>query len=434
MPLLPKSSRPIRQRQATTRTRRMSKENGLPRLPLGLVSPNGARSCDCEPLCPLCSAATEAFLRRPSVPVHQNLLMDKADAARQATRGVLAMHVCLGCGFIFNAAFDPSLLAYGSDYDNTQTLSPSFERHEEELVRQLVEAHGVRGCKVLEVGCGKGKFLRRLIAYPGANNIGVGFDPSYEGPDGDPGRLTYIRRFFDADSGVTADVVVCRHVIEHVHDPLALLRCVRSVLLSSPRGRVFFETPCVKWILRHRVLWDVFYEHCSLFSAQTLTTAFAQAGLAVTAVQHVFGGQYLWAEARLSDLHPPSDDGVGTVVKLARRFGACEKRQIKSWQRTLDHIRRRGPVAVWGAGAKGVTFCNLADPDGERIACVVDINPAKQGKYVAGTGHPIIAPEQVPARGVAAVVVLNPVYVPEIADRLATHGSDAAVLYLMHAA
>jgi hypothetical protein len=231
-------------------------------------------------------------------------------------------------------------------------------------------------------------------------------------------------------------VVVCRHVIEHVADPPALLRSVRAALAASPRARVFFETPCVEWILRRQVAWDFFYEHCSLFTADALATAFTAAGFAVAAVRHVFGGQYLWLEAHLAeDARPWRPSGVtGPPVELARRFAAAEAARVGSWRRDLDRLAAAGPLAVWGAGAKGVTFCNLADPDARRIACVVDVNPAKQGKFVAGTGHPIVAPERAAAAGVTAALVLNPNYVAEVADGLARLGSRARVLDLMSAA
>ncbi|WP_373308526.1 hypothetical protein [Laribacter hongkongensis] len=71
-------------------------------------------------------------------------------------------------------------------------------------------------------------------------------------------------------------------MIEHVPEPLEILRSVRVALASSPKARgfkarVFFETPCIEWILRHRAIWDFFHEHCSLFNAGSLGLAFRRA-------------------------------------------------------------------------------------------------------------------------------------------------------------
>ncbi len=215
-------------------------------------------------------------------------------------RGDLDLQVCQGCGFVFNRRFDPARLAYEQDYDNTQSHSAVFDAYLDRHVAELVQQEGVRDAQVVEVGCGKGHFLRKLVAYPGSGNRGLGFDPSYRGALSElDGRLRFERRFYDAQCAQTpADVVVCRHVIEHVADPLALLRAVRAALRERPQARVFFETPCVRWILRNQVLWDFFYEHCSLFSAASLRSAFERTGFEVLQVRPVFGDQYLWLEAR----------------------------------------------------------------------------------------------------------------------------------------
>jgi len=44
------------------------------------------------------------------------------------------------------------------------------------------------------------------------------------------------------------------------------------------------------------------------------------------------------------------------------------------------------------------------------IDCLVDLNPNKQGKYVAGSGHAIIDPLGLDERGVTDVVLMNPNY------------------------
>jgi SAM-dependent methyltransferase len=381
--------------------------------------------------CPICDSAVAAeFLHQTGVPVHQNLLCPTPQSARDLARGTLALRACPGCGFISNTAFDAALLGYGEHYDNSQNHSPAFAAYVDGLVRDLVERHGVRNSRIIEVGCGKGAFLRKLLSYPETDNEGVGYDPTYLGPETDVGgRARFVRTFFGPATAQPADVVICRHVIEHVPRPLELLAAVRSGLAGGRPAKVFFETPCADWILDNRVVWDFFYEHCSLFTRQALGRALARAGFDVGAIRQVFGGQYLWAEAQAGagsfDAEP-----VRRVAERAAAFARHRRLSLALWAAVLHDARRLGPVVVWGAGAKGATFCHLADPQAILIDGVVDINPAKAGKYLPGTGHPILAPEEAAARGAATVLVLNPNYVAEVGDRLARLGTRAAVLDL----
>jgi nucleoside-diphosphate-sugar epimerase/SAM-dependent methyltransferase len=386
-----------------------------------------------SPRCPICGGATREFLRRAAVPAHQNVLLADADAARNVSRGQLVMHQCLSCGFGFNAAFDPALLNYGANYDNSQNCSEAFNHYLDALVRDLMEVHGVRHCRIVEVGCGNGEFLKKLVAHPGSGNRGVGFDPAYCGPLSDlNGRACFFRHVYDQRAiDAAADVVICRHVIEHVPAPLELLRAIRQALTGAMGARIFLETPSLEWILRHQVLWDFFYEHCSLFTAAALRLAMTRAGFEVVSCRSVFEQQYWWLEGKVAEAGSRWSPGTDPTAALALGLAKQEDQRRRGWQLQLQQWHGAGPVVLWGAGAKGVTFCNLADPECQRLACVVDVNPAKQGKFVAGTGHRIISPEELTAHRPAAVLVLNPNYLPEIAERLAGQDSPAAVINLM---
>ena len=363
--------------------------------------------------CPVCEGQElSPFLQRNQVPVHQNLVVTTQNAARSVTRGVLDLVACEHCGFIFNRAFDLSRLAYGEDYDNTQSCSAYFDDYLDQLVEDLVVRQGLNNCTIVEVGCGKGQFLHKLVSFPDANNKGFGFDPSYVGLDTDlDGQLVFRRCYYDDScTDVVADVVICRHVIEHVPEPMALLRSVRMALKQSPHARVFFETPCVDWILRNKVVWDFFYEHCSLFTKESLSAAFVKAGFTVERVEHVFGGQYLWLEARVTDTVLPAAQSQPETAALARVYGKDEEHLNRQWRARLSELKACGNIALWGAGAKGATFANLVDPEGLLIECVVDLNPNKQGRYIPGTGHPIVAPAELAQRHVKSAVLMNPNY------------------------
>lgn len=360
--------------------------------------------------CPICGADAERFLVREMVPANQNMLLTSRDLARSVKRGTLSLHACIGCGFVFNAAFRDDLMDYGAAYENTQTASDAFSSYLDERVARVVGKCAARLKTVVEVGCGKGVFLSRLVdAAPGST--GYGFDTSYEGPDSaSGGRLRFFKHYFGADyAPEPVDAVVCRHVIEHIADPIAFLGSLRAVL-ENPATTLFVETPCVDWIVRNQVVWDFFYEHCSYFNPRSLERAFARAGFDVAGVRHVFSGQYLWLEASpgTARREMPPDDGA--VLQRCKEFAESQTAAVKEWIERLVSMRRSGKLAIWGAGAKGVTFAGLVDPQGELIDCVIDVNPRKQGCYIPGTGHPIVGPQDLAAREISAAVLMNPNY------------------------
>lgn len=362
--------------------------------------------------CPVCrSLRTSPFLSQAHVPVHQNLLMPDECSARKVAHGDLILTLCHNCGFLFNQAFNLAKLSYGQGYDNTQNHSPTFKAHVDNLAARLTQAHNRGNSCVVEVGCGNGSFIRGLIE-DWTNSVGFGFDPSYSGPSTVlDGRLKFYPQYYGSNCAhIRADLVVCRHVIEHVPDPIGLLQSVRQALAGSPEARVFFETPCLKWILSNHVIWDFFYEHCSYFTAESLSSAFELAGFKIEDVEHVFGGQYLWIEASVSAVPVSHTPKKNPLLSVANEYLSSLNQLRQGWQSKIANLRSRGKLALWGAGAKGVTFANMFDPEHRLIDCVVDLNPSKQQHFIPGTGHPIVDYRELSSRGVKTALLLNPNY------------------------
>jgi hypothetical protein len=177
---------------------------------------------------------------------------------------------------------------------------------------------------------------------------------------------------------------------------------------------------------------DLFFEHYSYFSRETLAFALRRAGFLSPSIEHVFDGQYLWAAARL-DAHGQTrgeerarEEVAAPDMLVARTLDAVRNFR-HGYEDNVARSRARvaglpGKVAVWGAGAKGITFVNTVDPDATLIDCVVDINEKKQGSFVPVTAHPIVAPATATARGARSVVVMNPNYRSEIELHIAERG------------
>ncbi|MFA7431927.1 MAG: class I SAM-dependent methyltransferase [Rhodospirillaceae bacterium] len=353
---------------------------------------------DSAALCPLCGAtADEAILDRTAVPVFQNVLYATPQEAEAAATGCLAIRACPACGFVHNAAFDPDCALYDANYENNQSHSAVFSRHIDASAAAVLKAVQP-GQAVLEVGCGQGYFLTRLAQAAPSGTPLVGFDPAWRGGDPPAPGIEIHARLFDraaAESlGRPIGAVVTRHVIEHVPDPVAFLGAIRAALPGTHPVDLFIETPCVRWILDNGVVQDFFYEHCSYFTAETLDAALDRSGFETVSVDHVFGGQYLWAHARASGVAGAETAASGDDLRASvATFRSRHAHALTGWHDTLAAARQKGRVALWGGGAKGVTFAAVFDPSHTLIDCIVDINPGKQNRFTPLTAHPVLSPE-----------------------------------------
>ena len=68
-----------------------------------------------------------------------------------------------------------------------------------------------------------------------------------------------------------------------------------------------------------------------------------------------------------------------------------------------------------------MAFLTSLDLD-DAITFVVDINPHKHGRFMAGTGHAIVSPDVLEVFPPELVFVMNPVYVGEIASQVSDMG------------
>jgi SAM-dependent methyltransferase len=382
--------------------------------------------------CPVCDAAeTRSIDRRPRVPVLLNRVYGSSEEARSARSGVLDMWACDQCGFAWNAAFDPSLITYDEDYENDQTHSAVFLKHMKSRAAAVVKAvPASESIDFLEIGCGQGRFVAEVALAAGERRrTAEGFDPAWRGRDGDGPNGSRIHKcYFNAETSNRLrhqpNVVAARHTIEHVPDPISFLRSIRAALGPTSRANIFIETPCIEWILSHEAMQDLFYEHCSIFAPGSLRFALEKCGFRALNIEHVFRGQYLWAHAQAAettDVRAPTGAGLGDLAGARVRFTA-------RWGRAVEEARASGPVAIWGAGAKGVTFALLIDPEARLIDHAIDINREKQGLHLAGSGLQILSPLFSAARAPKTIFIMNPNYIDEIRQIAAAAGINARLI------
>lgn len=392
--------------------------------------------------CPACGAgALRHFHEETSVPAHSCLLLESSEEAAGYPRGRLDLGFCDSCGFITNTAFDVALNEYSPRYEETQAFSPRFVRFARDLATEWVEKYELTDRLVLEIGCGKGEFLT-MMCEAGAG-AGIGIDPGarperIESPAAD--RLTWIQDLYtERYSFIAADAIVCRHTLEHIAPVGDFMRTIRRSIGNRYDTVVLFELPDVLRVLREVAFWDVYYEHCSYFSAGSLARLFRATGFDVIDVRLDYDDQYLLVEARPAPggrrpIEPlPIEHDLAELSAAVDHFEAGYRDTVGRWRHELGALRADGGRAViWGAGSKGVAYLSaLSETAGGGPALIdyaVDVNPFKHGMYMAGTGQQIVPPTFLKEYEPELVVVMNPVYIEEISRSIEELGITAEVV------
>jgi SAM-dependent methyltransferase len=328
------------------------------------------------------------------LPVLQNKMFSSVIDAVNCATGDMQLVQNLETGLIYNKDFRSELAVYDENYQNEQALSNSFQKHLDDVAALIMKNFGY--INLIEVGCGKGYFLEQL------QKLGfkiTGLDPTYEGEN-----KNIVKEFFTPKTGIKGDGIILRHVLEHVENPVDFLFDISES--NGNQGKIYIEVPCFDWICSNRAWFDVFYEHVNYFRLSDFNRIFKK----VYESGHVFGGQYIYVVADLESIRRPKYMNT-EGIHFPNDF--CSK--IDFFKNLLQESPKTS--VVWGGASKGVIFSLFMKRMGISIESIIDINPAKQGRYIACTGLKISPPEILKnAPSNTNVIIMNGNYASEIKE------------------
>lgn len=361
------------------------------------------------------------FYEVSAIPVHSVLCISTQEEAINFRTGNIKLVFCKNCGFIFNALFDTAHSAYSEKYEATQSFSAAFNVFNEKLARGLIERFNLYGKDIVEIGCGHGEFIKLLSEM--GNNRCVGFDPAYREDVGVPaveGKIAFVKDYYSEKySNYKADFVCCKMTLEHIQDVYSFMSSVRKSVKNTD-ATIFFQIPNFTSILKELAFWDVYYEHASYFTKQSLFKLFDRAGFSVMNIWTDFDDQYLMIEAGLKGAHTVdvSASDIDELQILVDTFKASCKEKILDWSKKfVSYAKEHKKVVVWSSSSKAVAFLTALKPS--VVKYVIDINPRRQGYFMAGTGQEIMSPSFLKEYQPDTVIIMNSIYLNEIKKQLA---------------
>ncbi|QAZ69640.1 class I SAM-dependent methyltransferase [Solidesulfovibrio carbinolicus] len=299
----------------------------------------------------------------------------------------LVLWACAACGFVFIADPMPADAFYTSVQQPTLTSPPP---HLDELVREIAAAWPTTA-RILDIGANNGRLLASLRqagfgALHGVEPSDMRLAARELGLDVAGGYFTnaWARDFIAARGH--PDLVVCRHVIEHVQDLDDFVAGLAALLARG--AALILETPDLEATAERgdcSVIWE---QHVNYFDLPTLGRLLGRHGLAVADARRIaFGGGSLLCRIAAGDAPPPALPVSRTALAANVLYSAAAIGELAAG------LRAKGKrLAGFGAGERGAMVINLAGLGG-LLDYVVDDSPHKAGRFLPGSRLPILPSE-----------------------------------------
>lgn len=320
----------------------------------------------------------------------------------------LKVMICEQCWLAQTLDFAQADELFSAEYAYFSSFSTTWLQHAERYVADMVERfHLGRDSRVVEVASNDG-YLLQYVKARGISCFGIEPTASTARAAREKGIET-LESFFGAELGAglaaackQADLMAANNVLAHVPDINDFLSGFTNLL--KPEGVATFEFPHLLRLLEQNQFDTIYHEHFSYLSLTALEKIFRHNGLSVFDVEEIstHGGSLRVFTQRIASGRRAVTDRVGRLLERETAAGLASAKGYRGFQSRAERVKddlltflieakRQGKrVAAYGAAAKGNTLLNFAGIRRDFIAYVVDLNPAKQDKYMPGSRIPIV--------------------------------------------
>lgn len=324
----------------------------------------------------------------------------------------LRVLVCEQCWLAQTEDFALADELFDADYAYFSSFSTSWLMHAERYVSDMVELLSLNQYShVVEIAANDG-YLLQYVAAHGIPCTGVEPTASTAAAARAKG-IPIIEEFFGvrlaqqlAKQSKRADLTAANNVLAHVPDINDFV--AGFAILLKDNGVATFEFPHLLRLVAETQFDTIYHEHFSYLSLSSVQRIFRSNGMDIFRIDELSthgGSLRVFAQRSISGKRPIEASVANMLAKEAaagmqnadyyRAFQARTDRIKHELTRFLLDAQSEGKtVAAYGAAAKGNTLLNYAGIRPDLVAFVVDLNPAKQGKFMPGSRIPIFDEER----------------------------------------
>lgn len=313
---------------------------------------------------------------------------------------------CTGCGLV---QFNNAPVSYYRDSTRAGERCDVLIELRKMQYKHMIETYNLYGKKLIEIGAGKGGFLKTLkeLTEYGIQEYGIEYNSDFvriarevEGVNAQQGNPESADTVIE---GAPFDAFTSFAYPARLIDPNAMMQCIYNNTSKDVIGLIM--VPSMEHLLSTGGYYDITADHIAYYDIDSLRFLVQKNGFEI--IEHgEVADVYIYAYVRKRQKYD-LDDVWADVTSLTNEVSAYVQKEKAQGRK----------IAVWCAGHFAFTVLSMIDSH-NAIDYIIDNAEFKKDRYSPATHIPIKGPEYFIEHPVDTIMILGPMYVEEIVKEI----------------
>ena len=369
--------------------------------------------------CPVCKKKLFLMWSKKNFPLNQQPVPMEIIANTSYTMN-LKLFFCPNCNHgvlhpfidstIMDEFYTENYSYYTSPLETNGLTSGLSEQALNFTITQVKSRWKKQKVKIAEVGGNDGYFLSKLSNYSSKLLL---IEPGKFASDiAQKNNIPVCNCFLDEKLSYkfsnTFDVIICRHVLEHIDNPANFLKLLTNMLCQN--GMLIIEVPNNELIIKNLLVRVVKLEHFHYFSPCSLSYCLKPMAAIISFI-NIENYAFIVSVIKKSDLNIRAQKIIPDpeISVLARSFTErLDKYFSKLNSLITNWTNEKKKIWIWGAGSAGGEMFNIYGQNVGYFSGYIDSDERKsEMRFLSAPDLPILSPEKAYEQGIDAIIIAS---------------------------